>query len=131
MLAERKEQEAARQLGELQRQLTHEQAQLEELQFYRQEYLNDYSQAQTDLNTLQRERLSSFIFRLADVIEVQQQKLLTLQQQLEVLRQQWQLCHHQRKAIADLIERLLRTEDNEAERQLQKLMDDMTNTRPR
>lgn len=131
MVARRKEQEAARQLGEFQQLVAGEREQLEQLQAYRQQYLSDYQHSQTRLNTLQMERLSSFIYRLGGVIGDQREKLANLQKQLEVLKQHWHLRHHQRGAIADLVERLARAEDAEAERQLQKLIDDMSNNRPR
>lgn len=131
MLAERKEQEAARQLGEFQQRVAGERQQLEQLQVYRQEYLSDYARAQTRLGSEQMARLSGFIHRLGGAIDEQREKLVGLQQQLDILRRHWQLRHHQRGAIADLVERLSRAEDAEAERQLQKLIDDMPGKRPR
>ncbi len=131
MVAERKEREAAQQLGEFQQLVAAERDQLEQLQTYRQQYLSDYGRSQTHLDTVQMERLSGFIYRLGGVIDEQQAKLVNLQKQLDILRQHWQLRHHQRGAIADLVERLARAEDAEAERQLQKLIDDMSNNRLR
>lgn len=131
MLAERKEQEAARQLAEFQQLYNREQEQLLQLRDYKEQYLADYTEAQKSLNTVQMQRYSGFIFRLGGVIEDQQQKLVELGAQRDKVRAHWQLRHHQRGAIADLVERLARAEDAEADRQLQKLIDEMSNNRQR
>ena len=129
MLAERKEQEAARQLSEYQVLCRAEEEQLQQLVDYKAQYLGDFTQRQTSLGSAQMASYSDFIRRLSGVITEQTQKVEHLNSQLDKVRLFWRQRRHQRRAIGDLVQRLMVSEDALAERQLQKLLDEMSQSR--
>ncbi|HEY7883744.1 MAG TPA: flagellar export protein FliJ [Cellvibrionaceae bacterium] len=126
MLAERKEQEAARHLSEFQQLVDGEKQQLETLIVYKDQYIEQYTRQQNTMASAQMSRYSEFIQHLGGVVSNQRQKLEQLLVQLETVRQHWQTLRYKRRAIDDLVARLAREEDAEAERLLQKMLDDMT-----
>lgn len=124
-LAERDEQQAAQNLKAFRDSLDGEQQQLEQLQNYHGQYLEQFQQLRKGLRASEMISYSGFIQRLADVVGEQEKKLAQMQETLSQLQQQWQLKHHRRKSIEDLIARLKREEDAGLERRLQQESDEL------
>lgn len=124
-LAERDEQHAARNLKAFRDSLDGEQQQLEQLQNYHGQYLEQFQQLRKGLRASEMISYSGFIQRLAEVVGEQEKKLLQMQQKLSQLQQEWRLKHHRRKSVEDLIARLKREEDAGLERRLQQELDEL------
>lgn len=124
-LAERDEQQAAKNLKAFRDSLEGEQQQLEQLQNYHSQYLDQFQQLEKGLRASEMISYSGFIQRLAEVVGEQEKKLAQMQQKLLQLQQQWQLKHHRRKSVEDLIARLKREEDAGLERRLQQELDEL------
>lgn len=125
MVAERHEQEAAGYLSRHSELVRNETEQLTQLAEYRDTYLGHYASDQARMGPAELSRYSQFLLHLGGAIDDQQRKLATLQQQLETVRRHWHEQHQRRKAVEDLIARLRRGEDRDAEKQLQKQLDEM------
>ncbi|UTF60792.1 flagellar export protein FliJ [Gilvimarinus sp. DA14] len=125
MLAERHEQEAADYLARHQKLVDEQRQKASELADYRTGYVEQYAGAQSGMRPEELSRYSQFIQQLGDAIKQQESAVAQLIEQLVKLRQHWHGQHLRRRAIEDLITRLRKGEDQAAERQLQKQLDDM------
>lgn len=125
MLAERHEQEAADYLAKHQALVNEQRQKAEELVEYRSGYVAQYASSQGGMRPDDLLRYSQFIQQLGDAIKQQEQALAQLSEQLAKLRQHWHGQHLRRRAIEDLIVRLRKGEDQAAEKQLQKQLDEM------
>ncbi len=125
MLAERHEQEAADYLAKHQALVNEQRQKAEELVEYRSGYVVQYASSQGGMRPDDLLRYSQFIQQLGDAIKQQEQALAQLSEQLAKLRQHWHGQHLRRRAIEDLIVRLRKGEDQAAEKQLQKQLDEM------
>lgn len=124
-LAERAEQQAAQALESARAQLLNEQQQLEQLQQYRTQYIQEYQNRRDGVRPAELIGYSSFIQRLEAVLAEQDKKMLLLQQQLAQRQQQWQQKYRKRKSIQELIERLRQEESTALEQKLQKELDEL------
>ncbi len=126
-LAEKAEDQAAKQLKEHAELLQSEQQQLQNLNDYSQQYLDSYRSLKTGVSARNMMNYSGFISRLADAIKEQQAKIQRMQQGLDKLKHQWSITHQKRKALEDLIERLKKEESVLLEKRLQKELDELAN----
>lgn len=126
MLAERKEQAAAQRLGQYREQVQAEQAQLQQLEDYAEQYLNSYAARTTNVYAQELISYSSFIQRLEDAKKDQQTKLERMQQALEQIQGDWQEKYQRRRSIEDLVARMKYEESAVLEKRLQKELDDLS-----
>lgn len=124
-MAERAEQDAAQSLKHYRDRVVTEEQQLEQLQDYRAQYLQQYQGRQNGLHASEMIGYSAFIQRLAQVLADQEQKLGQMHGQLSQLQTQWQQKHHRRQSVEELIERLKREENAVLERRLQQELDEL------
>ncbi|WP_347330249.1 flagellar export protein FliJ [Marinimicrobium locisalis] len=124
-VAEREEQAAAAKLGEQQEALKHEQAQLGQLQEYRQQYMNDYARQRSGVSAEALMSYSGFLQRLGEAVDGQQQKLAMVQQSREHCRREWEEKYHRRRSLEDMISRLEREEEAAFEQRQQREVDDL------
>ncbi|MDO6571893.1 flagellar export protein FliJ [Gilvimarinus sp. 2_MG-2023] len=125
MVAKRHEQEAAGYLQQHQQIVQQQREQLGQLTEYRQNYLERMSHTQLAMSPGQLSHYSAFIHNLEAMLEQQQQQLSELEAQLTKIRQHWFSQHNRCKSIEELINRLRAGEDKDAERRLQKELDEM------
>ncbi len=124
-LARREEDAAATRLGEVQRLLAEEQAQLQQLEDYLREYRENFNSRTRGLRGEELATFTGFTQRLIQAREQQRGRIGQVSEQVDKVRTIWHMKHHKRRSIADLVERL-RTEENAAlERRLQKEMDEL------
>jgi flagellar protein FliJ len=124
-LAERKEQEAGRQLGAQQTLIATEEQQLRELEAYATQYLQTYSARKNDVRPHELIAFSGFIQRLGAACKEQEAKVLRQQAVLERLQHLWRIAHHKHEAIKALKERLAHAENLASDKQFQKEVDDI------
>lgn len=124
-LAERSEQQAAQALESAREQLLTEQQQMDQLQQYRAQYIQEYQNRREGVRPAELIGYSSFIQRLEAVLAEQDKKMLLLQQQLAERQQQWQKKYQKRKSIQELIVRLQQEERTALEQKLQKELDEL------
>ncbi|WP_027329198.1 flagellar export protein FliJ [Marinimicrobium agarilyticum] len=124
-LAEREEQAAAARLGEQQQLLEREQAQLSQLQDYRQQYLDDYARPRSGVTAEALMSYSGFLQRLGEAVTGQQQKLAMVNQAREQSRREWEERYHRRRSLEDMIARLQREEEAAFEQRQQREQDDL------
>ncbi|MDO3385058.1 flagellar export protein FliJ [Gilvimarinus sp. SDUM040013] len=124
-VAQKHEQDAAGYLTQYQQIVTEQQTQLAQLIEYRASYLDRMTSSQGAMSPVQLSHYSGFIHNLEGMLEQQKDKLEELQAQLEKVRMHWYQQRNRCKSIEELIARLRRGEDKEAERRLQKELDEM------
>lgn len=124
-LAEREEQAAAARLGEQQQLLEREQAQLRQLEDYRQQYLDDYARPRRGVTAEALMSYSGFLQRLGEAVSGQQQKLAMVDQAREQCRREWEQRYHRRRSLEDMISRLRREEEAAFEQRQQRELDDL------
>jgi flagellar FliJ protein len=125
-LAQRHEQEAARQVAEARAQMEAEEAQLRQLEEYTEQYLQTYRTRTENVRAEDLMIYSSFIQRLNRVLAEQKIKLERVTAEYEQTLQQWREKYQRRQSIADLIARLEQEENTALEKRLQKELDDLT-----
>lgn len=125
MVAQKHEQDAAGYLKQHQQIVAQQQEQLTQLTEYRASYLEKLTQTQGGLSPDQLSHYSSFIHNLEGMLDQQRGKLEELEMQLEKVRMHWFQQHNRCKSIEELITRLRQGEDKDAERRLQKELDEM------
>lgn len=117
------EQEEARKLGELRRQLQDEEQKCRELIDYQGEYQEALRQGQiTDPSRIQV--YHAFIARLSQAVEQQQQQLERLNQAVLQQQIQWGSVHARRKNMDQFVTRCQEEEAQVAEKKLQSQLDD-------
>lgn len=127
VLAERQEQAAAERVGAARQQLRAEEEQLSQLQEYAQQYLNAYGACKDNVRAEQLMGYSSFLQRLEQAKNDQQQRLSRVQQQLDVVIGVWQQAYQKRESIKNLIQKLKHEEALLADKRLQKELDELVN----
>jgi flagellar protein FliJ len=126
ILAERAEQEAAREFEACRARVLAEQQQLEQLQLYRAQYVHEYQSRREGVHPTELISYSGFIQRLASVLTEQERKVQLVQQQLQQKQQQWQEKHHRRQSVQKLITRLKQEESAALEQKLQRELDELS-----
>lgn len=124
-LAQQRERDAARQLGNDLRQVEQEQKQLDSLIEYRDQYAADYQSAGREgLSAIQLRDYQLFLQRLDSAIMQQQQKLMACRRYCEQSQAEWQHKHGRSKMIDKLVENRRQAEDRLRDEQEQRELDD-------
>ncbi len=124
-VAEHREKDAARLLGQSQQRLEQQQTRLRELIGYREEYHLKYQQTCArglDVKQLQEYRL--FLARLNDAIAQQQKTVMQAQRDVERCRSGWMRTRTRSQALDKVRERYQNVERQEAERREQADLDE-------
>lgn len=124
-VAEHREKDAARRLGQTQQRLQQQQARLRELIGYRDEYNLKFQQtcgAGVDVKQLQEYRL--FLSRLNDAIAQQQRVIVNAEREVERARAGWLSTRTRSQALDKVRDRFIHAERQEAERREQADLDE-------
>ena len=124
-VAEHREKDAARRLGEAQKRLHDQQARLRELIGYRDEYNLKFQRtcsAGVDVKQLQEYRL--FLSRLNDAIAQQQRVIVKAERDVEQARAGWMSTRTRSQALDKVRDRFIDSERREAERREQADLDE-------
>ncbi|HET8902652.1 MAG TPA: flagellar export protein FliJ [Saccharospirillum sp.] len=125
-LARQREDQAAQALAQTRQRLEQEQAQLNELEGYRGEYLSYLeTQGSAGLSIVQWRRTQGFIDQLGGVIGQQEGVIRQWQRQEQQVLMQWQKLYQRRKSIGQLVDKLSLQEVIEADKQEQKALDEL------
>jgi flagellar FliJ protein len=130
-VAQNREQTAVQELGQSQQFLDAQQAKLEELLAYRDQYTRAFEAsggAGLDANRLQDYRV--FLQRLGEAIRQQQALIAQCCAQHEQTRQQWIATRSHSQAIDKVVDRYVREEQNQQQRREQREQDERAQ-RPR
>lgn len=125
-LAERAEQEAAEKLAVAREQLGNDEQQLTQLQDYHNDYIHQINSKTGAQSVQQMMADRSFVGQLQQAVDVQQQKIASTRQHYQQQLNQWQLAYHKRSNIEDLINRMRDDESQEADKRLQKELDELS-----
>lgn len=125
-LAERAEQQAAEHLATAREQLGSDERQLNQLQDYRLDYISQINGKLGAQSVHQMLADRSFVAQLEQAVETQQQKILKTQQHYQQQLQIWQKAYHKRSNIEELINRMRDSEAQEADKRLQKELDELS-----
>ena len=129
-LASRHEQQAARTLGESKKSLTDQQARLNELYAYRSEYQNRFqTEGSAGMMGTQLLAYQSFIQQLDQAIEQQKIQLVEAQQACMNETRHWQEKHMKTEVFNKTIQRFETQEKIQADKKVQREMDDYVNAR--
>lgn len=127
-IARRKACEGARALAYIQQKLQTEQAQLQQLHTYLEEYRASIQQQGVAGVTVQHLRLyHDFSHNVERAIEQQGRQVQVVAGQVEQIRHHWQQLDARHKGLEKLQQRLLKDEERLAERQSQKEQDEFCN----
>lgn len=124
-VAEHREKDAARRLGQTQQRLRQQQDRLRELIGYRDEYNLKFQQtcgAGVDVKQLQEYRL--FLSRLNDAIAQQQRVIVNAEREVEQARAGWLSTRTRSQALDKVRDRFVDAERQEAERREQADLDE-------
>ncbi len=125
-LAERAEQDAAEKLALAREQLGGDEQQLDQLQSYRQDYISRINAKVGAQSVQQMLSDRSFVGQLEQAVEAQQHKVRQTQQNYQQHLHLWQQAYHKRSNIEELINRMRDAESQEAEKRLQKELDELS-----
>lgn len=125
LLAERKEQNAGQQLSLQQQVVAAEVEQLRQLDDYATQYLQTYADRKTNVRPHELIAYSGFIQRLGEARNEQQAKVGRMLVLRDRLQQLWQIAHHKRQSVEELILRLQHEENGIADKRLQKELDEL------
>lgn len=126
-MALEEERKAAGRLGEAQQQIDSAQARLQDLEFYCKEYQNGWVQrGQQGVGRDWLLNYQRFLAQMQTAIEQQQQTVVWNGQSLEKAREQWRQRYQRLEAMRKLIERYREEARLKADRQEQKLLDELS-----
>ena len=107
-------------------QLEQQQARLEQLIVYKDEYANQPLNPQAaSYSAVQFQEFNRFLTQLDDTIKRQQQVVALAQRELEIKRQKWQLSRSRSDAMHKVVDRIQVNELKQAEKVEQKVMDEV------
>ena len=124
-LAKRAEDDVAKQLGQVQQEVSQGEDQLRQLQDYNEAYKQEIQAKTQGLSGQDMINSRSFLQRLGSAEQEQQGRITQMRAVQDSVRQQWQLKHHYRKSINDLIERIRTSENLAEEKRLQIQLDEL------
>ncbi len=124
-VAENREQQAARALGEARQELARRERQLQELQTYRHEYAEQFRErAGGGVAAAALRRFQAFLGQLDRAIGQQQQSVARASADCEQRRQAWALTRRRRQAVQLAVENCRADERRTAERREQRDTDE-------
>jgi len=124
-LAERAERDAADALQQYREKLQQAEAQLQQVADYQAEYIGKLNKKKTPKNAAEMLNDRQFLQQLSEAQQAQQERFTQLERQQPHFLSNWQTLYQRRKNIEKLIARLHKSEDQVAEKQLQKEMDEL------
>lgn len=124
-IAENKERDAARYMGECLRELEEHKKRLDELSLYRDEYSRKYTEVgKTGIGVTQLNDYRRFISQLNQAIVHQRQKIIEAEHEYQQRKTNWSDCHSRTKVL-DKVATRYRTEEHKMEdRKEQKMVDE-------
>lgn len=123
--AQSKEDEAARRLGDSQKNLLDQQQKLQGLETYLQEYSANLTQVgQIGMSAGQVQSYHAFLTKLREAIKQQLRLVEIAESDLDVKRKAWFLANGRTKTFSSVMERYLSEEAREALRKEQKSLDE-------
>jgi flagellar FliJ protein len=124
-LADHREQEAAQKLGQAQQYLDLQQARLEELEQFRQEYTQRFDRdGRTGINGAALQEFQAFLVQLDQIIEQQRQHVELARSESQQQRHHWQERHTTTEIYGKVVDRYQEHEQRQANRQAQREEDD-------
>ena len=124
-IAKSREQKAARKLGSSQRNARDQQARLDELRSYHEEYLTRFhGAAQAGISASQLQEYRAFLSKLEAAIKAQEQVVAASQVECSDHKQQWQQKRVRTEALGKVMERFQRDEQRIRDSREQKEQDD-------
>ncbi len=111
-------------MGKSQEELENAMSRLEELTTYRLGYGEAQNQGDS-YSAIRWHDYQNFLARLDQAVKAQQQFVLDGEQNLDAHRHRWELKRQRLNALARVLERYREAEDFQAERALQKVLDDL------
>nr|WP_232846168.1 flagellar export protein FliJ [Amphritea pacifica] len=124
-LAERKRKQADQWLSQSQSRVQQGEATLEQLRSYHADYANSFYQVgASGISPGQIETHQAFMQKLSGAVQQQEKALQTDRAQLEKVKEYWQSAYQHFKAVEMLVDKLRREESLQAEKQLQKELDE-------
>ncbi len=124
-LAGEREQRAARALGESRQHLQQQRRQLEELESYRTEYLDQLQRAaRTGIGAGQLRHYQSFIGKLSEAIEQQRKVVAAAEEAMSRAQEQWHRSRTRVKVVDTVISTCRSEEQQEEQRNEQKETDE-------
>lgn len=118
-VAESRQQEAARRMGERQRMLQEQLRRLEELRAYRDEYAARFEDVSIAMQGLQVREYRLFLYRLGEALDEQQRNVERARLALEQSQTDWTQTRVKRDAVERVIDRFQAEEDREEARREQ------------
>jgi flagellar FliJ protein len=124
-LAQSREQKAVQKLGQSQQYLQAQQAKLEELRAYRDQYARDFEASGGDgLGATRVQDYRIFLGRLSEAVRQQEAVIAQCCTRHEQTRQQWMESRSQSRAFAKLVDSYRQEENKQLDRKEQKEQDD-------
>jgi flagellar FliJ protein len=123
--AHSKEQKAARMMGLAKKNLQQEEAKLEQLKLYHQEYLERFQQmAREGMSATQLQEYRAFLAKLDEAIKQQQEVVAASVVNHSSSKNSWKKKHSRTQALNKAVERFQQQEQKSADRQEQKENDE-------
>ena len=124
-IAESRERDAARTMGERQQFVNEQVARLEELKSYRADYVQRMQEAGArGIDAGQMQDYTNFIRRLDEAIVFQHKQISDAERHLVLSKNNWQTLHSRSEALNKVVDRLRDGEQRENDRREQKETDD-------
>lgn len=127
-LAQREQGLAAKNLEAHQQQLNQEQARLQQLESYYQDYESKVGSVQTTLRASELANNRRFLGRISEAKCQQQVQITQLRKHYEAAKQHWMTCHLKQENLVKLIERYRQEEGLAQEKSEQKQLDELVNS---
>jgi len=124
-LAQAEERQQCREMSDSQRQLNGQLQKLEELEAYRRTYLAR-PRPSGSVSTSHWQDYQSFLQRLDQAVNVQQQAVMQGRKNRDLHRRHWVVKRQRLESLERVVERYRRQEDIEKERRDQRAADDLT-----
>ena len=99
-------------------------AQLAQLQSFREDYLQKAAQADGPMDTVRLQNNRAFLERIAEALRLQRQKLGAAHAEFEARRATWRAKHIEAEALGQAVERFRKDERQAAERRDQRDSDE-------
>lgn len=125
-LADKKQQQALKELALSQTRVANEKARLAQLKAYRDEYLDTQDRTDISWPALELQEFNRFISQLDDTIKSQLDVISLREQELAAKRDNWQKTRVNSKAMHKVVENLNQQELVEEDRSEQKIMDELS-----
>lgn len=124
-VAESREKDAARELGDSQRRMRDQEAKLEDLRRYHQEYLERFqTSARQGMTASQMQEYRAFLEKLDQAIREQEKVVLASKSECVSRKEHWQQKHVRSKALGKVMDRFKTAERKMVDKREQNEMDD-------